>query len=535
MSTGQNTPIEVGFNAEGRCALERRALESVVASEAFDRSRSLCRILNYLCAKHFDGQTQEIKEYNIAVEALGRPVDFDQKKDAIVRVEMHRLRKRLREYYDGPGAADPIRIIFAEKGYVPQFVLGEQVPPGRDGQNGDDPSAIAAIEVPKPEGPSAVPLSLVAVSRYRWDSRLIWLAAALALCGSVVAIALTRRNGADKTKSGTVAIVGNAERSHVPVWEEPEIRIVAGRAPGRYSDRDGRFWEGDRFFQGGEAVAINGAEVVTRGFERNLFGAMREGRFEYAVPLKPGYYEMEVIFAETSYGEGNPLGGGEGVRPFTIRANGKDLSEVDVLADAGGPNIAISRLFSGLSPAADGYLHVGFDAAPARKAFVNAIRISRSPSAKLNPIRIVAMPQAYRDPSGNWWQPDTYYQGGIQISRPTLPWGDEGFLYQGERYGNFTYSIPVPPGKYSATIYFSEYWFGKGRPGAGGQGSRSFDVYCNFKPLLTNFDVLKQGTAQQTVKKTFRGLEPNPQGRLVFAFVARVNHAMLSAIEIEQE
>src|SRR5256885_3659526 len=43
----------------------------------------------------FRSQSSQIKEYNIAVEALGRAPDFDQKKDSIVRVEAHRLRKRL--------------------------------------------------------------------------------------------------------------------------------------------------------------------------------------------------------------------------------------------------------------------------------------------------------------------------------------------------------------------------------------------------------------------------------------------------------
>ena len=37
------------------------------------------------------------------MEALGRPADFDQKRDSIVRVEAHRLRKRLREYYEADG------------------------------------------------------------------------------------------------------------------------------------------------------------------------------------------------------------------------------------------------------------------------------------------------------------------------------------------------------------------------------------------------------------------------------------------------
>ena len=95
----------------------------MLASGIFDRSRSLSKLIKYICGKYFGGQSDEIKEYSIAVEALGRPPDFDQKKDAIVRVEMHRLRKRLREYYANAGASDPVHICIPEKGYVPVFVF----------------------------------------------------------------------------------------------------------------------------------------------------------------------------------------------------------------------------------------------------------------------------------------------------------------------------------------------------------------------------------------------------------------------------
>ena len=74
--------------------------------------------------------------------------------------------------------------------------------------------------------------------------------------------------------------------------EPAEIRILAGRSAG-YTDRDGLSWDGDRFFEGGEAVATRSDDVYTRGFDRNLFSGMREGRFEYAIPAKDGSYELE--------------------------------------------------------------------------------------------------------------------------------------------------------------------------------------------------------------------------------------------------
>src|SRR5579863_8592379 len=104
---------------------EKAELEAVFASGIFSRAPGLAHMLNYVCTKYFQGQSDQVKEYNIAVEALGRGADFDQKRDSIVRVEAHRLRRRLNEYYEGEGASHRVRIVLPSGQYVPQFVLME--------------------------------------------------------------------------------------------------------------------------------------------------------------------------------------------------------------------------------------------------------------------------------------------------------------------------------------------------------------------------------------------------------------------------
>ena len=105
--------------------LERSEVALVLASGIFGRAPNLVQILTYICAKYFEGSQEEIKEYNIAVEALGRPADFDQKRDSIVRVEAHRLRKRLREYYENDGAEHACQIEIPPGQYAPHFVFKE--------------------------------------------------------------------------------------------------------------------------------------------------------------------------------------------------------------------------------------------------------------------------------------------------------------------------------------------------------------------------------------------------------------------------
>src|ERR1700691_1334280 len=101
---------------------EKNELQSVLDSGIFNRAPNLAHVLTYVCGQYFEGAAEQIKEYNIAVEALSRPLDFDQKRDSIVRVEAHRLRKRLREYYENEGAAHPCQIEIPPGQYAPRFV-----------------------------------------------------------------------------------------------------------------------------------------------------------------------------------------------------------------------------------------------------------------------------------------------------------------------------------------------------------------------------------------------------------------------------
>src|SRR6266568_2487652 len=108
---------------------ERDELDAILASGILNRAPNLEHLLTYVCARYFEGASEQIKEYNIAVEALGRPADFDQKRDSIVRVEAHRLRKRLRAYYEADGADHPIRIDIPPGQYAPRFLPAESLLP----------------------------------------------------------------------------------------------------------------------------------------------------------------------------------------------------------------------------------------------------------------------------------------------------------------------------------------------------------------------------------------------------------------------
>lgn len=105
---------------------ERRELERVLAHPDISRSASLVRFLSFICAKYFDGQSDEIREYSIAVEALGRKdSSFDSHIDPIVRVTARALRKKLQEFYKHDGRDHALQIVLPLGHYVPQFVRRE--------------------------------------------------------------------------------------------------------------------------------------------------------------------------------------------------------------------------------------------------------------------------------------------------------------------------------------------------------------------------------------------------------------------------
>jgi hypothetical protein len=203
----------------------------------------------------------------------------------------------------------------------------------------------------------------------------------------------------------------------------------------------------------------------------------------------------------------------------------------DVVRDAGGGNIATMNVFPDMSPDRDGYLRLHFFPTYFKEtAFVNAIEVVPGLPGRMLPVRISASRQGFTDSAGVQWSADRFYSGGQQIQRFGQP-------YPGERFGNFTYQIPVATDRtYTVTLKFCENWFGEGRTGGEGPGARIFDVYVNGRTLLKNFDVLKEaGGPLRPVDKTFRGVEPTPQGKLFFQFVPARNYAMINAIEVVDE
>ena len=505
--------------------------DAILASALFAGETNSKRFLRFVCDKHFAG-IQNVTEYEIGVEALGRRADFDPGEDSIVRVEAHRIRKRLREYYAQEGSKHTLWLVIPHGSYMPQFV-----PAGQAGYESHDPGSHGdPARLVSPAGTPAL-AQKGTFGKYR--------ALLLALICIVISIAgfefYTRLHAGQRDnapKGAAVTVPSMAATS-------PDVLIMAGSTAGSYTDQLGHVWASDRFFDGGESSPIRYRRILRTG-DPQLYLTARQGEdFGYDIPIQPGFYELRLYFAETTYGEDNPQGGGEASRMFDVIANGMPiLTRIDPLSDAGGSNVADVRAFARISPGADGKLHLRFVNHFLDKgvAFVNAIQLTRTDSKQMLPVRLVSSNSAVVDRAGRLWVPDQYVQGGQRRERAQVLSGtDDPGLYKSERFGNFSYAVPVVgDASYTLTLYFAEQWYGTPDYGQENNsahvGDRVFDVYCNGISLLQDFDIYKEaGGTLKAVTRTFHGLRPNHQGKLLLSFVPNRDYATLNALEIVQE
>lgn len=148
-STSQITPdpSEMSENSIDRYEIPAQ-LERVLASDTFAKAERMRRFLAYTVRQTLSGDFARLKETVIGVEVFDRDPAYDPKADPIVRIEARRLREKLKTYYEGEGAGDPIRITLPKGGYHVDFEFAypesqaKPLPAPTEEQN--QPSAIPA-------------------------------------------------------------------------------------------------------------------------------------------------------------------------------------------------------------------------------------------------------------------------------------------------------------------------------------------------------------------------------------------------------
>jgi hypothetical protein len=511
--------ISIGLDAQ------RAELEAVLQSKYFTRAPTLANLLSYLCEKLFAGEAHQIKEYSVGVEVFHRGPSFDQDSDSIVRVEANRLRKRLAEYYAEEGASHRLRIVIPLGQYVPDF---ETVAPAA-GESETDAQRAGWTGI----GSAAVMLA------ERWNRRpsrrTRWMVAVLAIVLLVLGLVLLylQKKAAPAATNQSPA---QAAESQVGPPTGEEVRILAGSSRS-FVDHAGKLWNADAWFAGGTAVKSSVVQIW-RTQEPGFYRTSRQGNFSYAIPLKKGIYELHLHFAETVFGADAAEAGGEGSRILSVHANGKTLlNRFDVVADAGANRTADVKVFTNITPAADGLLHLEFAGEDGKQALLSAIEILPGFRGHMRPVRVLARQTPYYSNDSHWWSPDNYFEGGQMAAYAAPVKGtDDPELYVTERWGYFTYAVPVSPGKYTVALYFAAR-HGDWDQASSPDGDRVpvahiFNVFCNGSTLLKDFNLAAEAHRTDVVIRNAAGLEPNAQGKLLLSFVPVQGYATVTGIEV---
>jgi hypothetical protein len=416
---------------------ERAELDRL--TELLGRNTRSGKLLAHIGEKYFQDEAGQLTEFNIATEVFGRsPKSFVAADDAVVRVEAHRLRKKLRDAYESGGGV--LRIVLPAGSYTLKFERGK--------------------------GP------LVEAQGLRKRRALPFVIAACALAAVVIAIAVFNR--APPASAPAVPTTSGVT----------ELHLMAGNDGGEVIDDAGVHWTADRYFTGGTPYA-GASKFIRRTSRPFLFEKWRTGEFRYDIPAQPGVYELRLFFVSAL------LPGEEKDTSFQVALNGAPLLPAfDPNVDAMGVDMGVERVFRDVSPDKDGFVRLSFMNGAAMPA-LSALELVPGIPHQLRPIRILMQPASVVDRGGNRWRGDDYFLSGFRSMSPkAVSGGDDPKLFTSERYGHFSYAIPVDArGRYTVKLHFAEFYFGDKQPGGGGAGSRVFHVYCNGKTLLDSFDI----------------------------------------------
>lgn len=88
----------------------------LLVSREFSKSTRLKELLSYLVSEHINGTTQ-ISSRIIAKQVFQHTGDFNASSNSIVRVNVKRLREKLKEYYIQSESQDILHFALKDRGY----------------------------------------------------------------------------------------------------------------------------------------------------------------------------------------------------------------------------------------------------------------------------------------------------------------------------------------------------------------------------------------------------------------------------------
>jgi hypothetical protein len=96
----------------------RQLVDLALRSETFQNAPTSRALLQYL----YDHRSEQISEYAIGTEALGRRAEFDPRTDSYARVQISRLRTKIIEFTAKEGERSPVQMVLPRGSHTLEFV-----------------------------------------------------------------------------------------------------------------------------------------------------------------------------------------------------------------------------------------------------------------------------------------------------------------------------------------------------------------------------------------------------------------------------
>jgi hypothetical protein len=292
----------------------------------------------------------------------------------------------------------------------------------------------------------------------------------------------------------------------IPGTDVPTFAVNAGGT--QYTAGDGTVFAADTKFSGGRTDTKTVALAGTT--DDRLYQSWRYGNFSYAVPMANGDYMVTLKFAESLWSQ-------VGKRVFNVSAEGKVvISNLDVVAKVG-PLAAYDVTLP--VTVADGVLTINFKSVVGN-AMVSGIKVD--PRAVVFAVNVGG--SEYVDAAGKMYDADAYFSSGtIWTTTAAITGTVDDRLYQSERYGDFSYNIPLESGDYEVTLKFAEIT-------VTGVGQQIFNVLIEGTTVLSNLDLVAKVGANVAYDVIIPATVVD--GVLNIAFQRVINAPKINAIKV---
>jgi hypothetical protein len=250
---------------------------------------------------------------------------------------------------------------------------------------------------------------------------------------------------------------------------------------------------------------------VTNPAPAAVYQSERWGVFTYTIPnLTPGgTYTVRLHFAEIAFTS-------VGARVFSVAINGSTvLNNFDIFATAGGADKALVEQFTSTADTT-GKITIAYQKGTADYPKSSGIEIIPAVTA----ISSATLQVNSGGGAVGSWLADKDFSGGnagfstntINTSGVTNP--APAAVYQSERWGVFTYTVPnlTPGGKYTVRLHFAEIAFRNA-------GYRVFNVAINGSTVLNNFDIFATaGGANKALVEQFTSTA-DATGKITISYI----------------